>query len=226
MANGIHELTAAYALDALDPQERLSYEEHLGTCAPCQEELASFWETTGALAYAAAGPAPSPGLRDRILAEALRPRRWALPIAASVAAVAAIAAIGLGIWAASLNRSLDDTRATLDRARAASSVLATPGARTVALKGVDGNLVVAPEGRAALVVHDLEPAPNGKRYEIWVIRGKEAPKPAGLFDSGGDQTLAGLDRRVPPGAIVAVTVEDEDGADAPTSAPFVTSNPA
>ena len=60
MEPGIHELTAGYALDALDPDEREAYEEHLGGCEQCQEELASFWEVTGALAVAADGPAPSP----------------------------------------------------------------------------------------------------------------------------------------------------------------------
>ncbi len=63
----IHELTAGYALDALDPAEREAFEAHLEGCEPCQEELASFWEVTGGLAVAADGPAPSPALRERIL---------------------------------------------------------------------------------------------------------------------------------------------------------------
>ena len=29
METGIHELTAAYALDALEPEERVAYEAHL-----------------------------------------------------------------------------------------------------------------------------------------------------------------------------------------------------
>ena len=69
MEAGIHQLTAGYALDALDPEERREYEAHLSTCAHCQDELASFWETTEALAVAASGPEPSPDLRERILAE-------------------------------------------------------------------------------------------------------------------------------------------------------------
>ena len=70
METDIHELTAGYALDALDPAEREAFEQHLDGCAKCQEDLAAFWEVSGALAVAAAGPEPSPELRDRILADA------------------------------------------------------------------------------------------------------------------------------------------------------------
>ena len=67
MEISLHELTAGYALDALDPAERDAFEAHLEGCEQCQEELASFWEVTGGLAAAADGPAPSPALRERIL---------------------------------------------------------------------------------------------------------------------------------------------------------------
>ena len=38
---GIHELSAAYALDALDGDERREFEEHLTHCADCRQEVAS-----------------------------------------------------------------------------------------------------------------------------------------------------------------------------------------
>ena len=116
------ELTAAYALDALEAPERERYETHLATCEECREELASFWAVSGALARAAGGPAPPPALRGRILAQArnerpnvvpLRPR-WALPTATSIAAVAAVLALGLGLWAASLSNELDDVRGEIE----------------------------------------------------------------------------------------------------------------
>ena len=75
MENGIHELTAGYALDVLDADERWAYETHLVSCERCREELTSFWETAEALAVAASGPAPSQGLRGRILAAAGEERR-------------------------------------------------------------------------------------------------------------------------------------------------------
>src|SRR3970282_704726 len=102
METGIHELTAGYALDALDPDERREYEAHLADCERCREELASFWQTTEGLAVAASGPAPNSGLRDRILEGARAEpqvvvpiesrRRRTVPVLAAAAAMAAVVA--------------------------------------------------------------------------------------------------------------------------------------
>jgi anti-sigma-K factor RskA len=218
------ELAPLFALGALDGEDRAAFEAHLGGCARCQEELASFWEATGALAYAAAGPAPRPELRERLLAGAraerpnvvpLRPRRWALPAAVSVAAVAAVAALALGLWAASLSDDLGRARDALAGQKLVASLLADGSARSVALRGAEGRLVVGSDGRAALVVRDLPAAPDGKTYEIWVI--DDVPRRAGSFDEGG---AVPLDRTVPPDSTVAVTVEQDGGVDAPTSMPI------
>ena len=68
--DAIHELTAAYALDALDEAEVREYEDHLARCPRCRDELASLGEAAAALAYAADAPAPPPALRTRILEQA------------------------------------------------------------------------------------------------------------------------------------------------------------
>jgi len=57
-----------------------------------------------------------------------------------------------------------------------------------------------------------------------VIRGKRAPVSAGLFRGGGT-TFVPLDGRVKKGSVVAVTVEPAGGSDAPTTKPFVVSQP-
>jgi anti-sigma factor RsiW len=220
----VHELTAGYALDALDPAERETFEEHLSSCERCREELQGFWQVSGALAHAAGGPMPPASLRGRILEQArsersnvvpLRRRSVLVPALSSVAAVAAVAAIGLGLWATSLSRDLDQA----DRERA---VLSDPKARTFESEGGTGALVVAPDGDAVLVVRKLEPAPEGKDYEIWVFEAG-VPRPAGLFERPG---VALLTRDVDPGQMVAVTLEDDGGVDAPTSAPVLTASSA
>ena len=100
-ANALHDLTAAYALDALDSDDARAYEAHLARCERCREELAELSDAAGALAYGTEAPMPPPELRARILQEAARERpnvvplrpRWVKPVAA-IAAVAACTAIG------------------------------------------------------------------------------------------------------------------------------------
>ncbi len=237
MEAGIHELTAGYALDALDDAQREAYEAHLATCTRCQGELESFWVTTEALAVAATGPEPSDGLRDRILADArnepqvvvpFAPRRHRLvPVLAATAAVAAVVALGIGLWAAHLSLQLDDSRSALERERANAAVLVDPNSRSVDLDSGTGKLVVGPEGRSVLVVDGLEPAPSGKTYELWIMPGGNAAEAerAGLFHGGGDAQVLGVDGAVQTGDVVAVTIEPAGGADRPSTAPIVTSQP-
>jgi anti-sigma-K factor RskA len=221
-ANALHDLTPAYALDALDPDDARAYEEHLARCERCRAELASLSEAAGALAYATEAPAPPAELRARILQQAQRERpnvvplrsRWVAPLAAA-AAVAACAAIALGIWAASLHGKLD-------RQQRLAAVLGDPAAQRNALTGDRGTLVVSANGDGVLIVKRLGPAPQGKTYEAWVSHGDAAPQRAGTFEGGPNHSVILLGRRVPQAAKVLVTVEKAGGSDTPTSEPFLT----
>ncbi|MGH2997777.1 MAG: anti-sigma factor domain-containing protein [Burkholderiales bacterium] len=208
----IHELTAAYALDALDPEQEREYEAHLGRCSHCQEELADLGAVTGSLAYAVP-PAELPaGLRRRVLAAARAERapevsrrpRWAYP-ALGVAAVASCAAVALAVWVVGFQAQ----RAQVMRA--------------VPLRGAAGSLVVGSDGSALLVVSGLARPPAGKTYEVWVMRAGRQPLPAGLFTSQDRTARVRLIRRVGSGAFVGVTLERAGGAVRPSGAPLFTS---
>jgi anti-sigma-K factor RskA len=224
-ANALHDLTAAYALDALDGEDAREYEVHLAHCERCRAELASLSEAASALAYATEAPAPPPELRARILQQASRERsnvvplraRWTVPVAA-VAAAAACAAIGLGIWAASLSGKLDRNEQALAQQQRVAQLLARPDSRTISF--AQGTLVVTRTGDAALVLRNIDRAGSGFTYEAWVADGG-APEPAGLFD-GGEVVSVVLERPVRDGASVLVTKEKSGGVPAPTRAPFVT----
>lgn len=228
MDESIHELTAGYALDALDAPDRERFEAHLAGCDSCRDELEGFWRVTGSLAHGAGGPAPPPALRERILAQSRRElppnvvplrRRIALPVAGSFAAVAATAAIGLGLWGASLSGQVDELRGELAGDSEAVAVLSDPAARDLPLSGVDGRVVISSTGKAALVLSGIDRAPEGKTYEIWVIEDGRA-FPAGLFESADTHTVLVVGRPVPDDARVAVTLEDDGGVDVPTGAPL------
>jgi anti-sigma-K factor RskA len=236
MEPGIHELSAAYALDALDERERAEFEAHLRECERCREDVRAFAGVAESLALATQGPAPSPDLRGRILAAAAaepenvvslelareRRRRSWTPALGAIAAVAASTAIGLGIYSLSLSGDLDDARTALAAERDTSAVLADPTARTVALAAGEGKLVVNRDGDAVLVLDMVEPAPEGKTYEVWIVE-DETPRPAGLFAGDEGTDIVRIEGAVTPGAVVAVTLEDDGGVDAPTTKPFVAS---
>jgi anti-sigma-K factor RskA len=214
---GIHELSAAYALDALDRVDRQRFEEHLAQCGECRDDVASFQATAAALAYDVDSPAPPDALRERILERArseqprnvlqFRPRRWALPVATGVAAVAACAALAFGLWAVSLNNELGDR------------------AEAIELTGADGSLLIEPSGEATLIVDGLGPAPAGQTFEIWVIE-EDRPLPAGLFPGAPGRSVVPLSRPVPDGAVVAVTLERAGGVQKPTGDPLFTAETA
>ena len=194
----LHDLSAAYALDALDPAEAEAYEAHLSQCEECRAQLAELNESVGALAFGAVAPAPPPRLRAAILDAAaaersnvvpLRRRNWTPRVLAVAAAAAACVAVGFIV-----------------------SALQTSGTRTVT-----ATVVVAPDRTATLQVSGLAAPPHGKTYEAWIIPNGEAPRPAGLF-AGSNLALRG---KLPPHATVAVTLEPAGGVSAPTTAVLV-----
>jgi anti-sigma-K factor RskA len=212
----IHELCAAYALDALAPEDERRFEAHLAGCPLCQEELANLAPTVTSLAHAAPPAQPSEALRARILDAAraerpkvtpLRPRRTrGVVLLAAAAAAATCAAIGLGAWAAVLHNRLGSAKRAV---------------QAVPLKGAAGSVVLTHDGNATMIVSGLVPPPPGKTYEAWVIQGGKAA-PAGLFAPGAGTTIVRLTRQVPHGASIAVTLERAGGTDQPTSKPLVT----
>src|SRR5215467_1368520 len=98
-----HDLTAAYALDALDPAEAEAYERHLSQCEECREQLAELNGTAASLAYGTVAPAPPARLRASVLEAAaaertnvvpLRQRPWMRRGLAVAAAAAACIVVG------------------------------------------------------------------------------------------------------------------------------------
>ena len=144
----LQELLGAYALDAVDADERGRIEDHLQGCARCRAEVEQHREVAAQLAYTGAD-APE-GLWRRIAAQLdtgppagelaailpLTPRRR--PVVA-VAGAAAVVAVAVGVLAWQVHRA-DDQVAGLRRTVAAGSVaqaaaaeLADPAARVAVL---------------------------------------------------------------------------------------------
>src|SRR5207249_9834514 len=117
-------LAAPYVLDALDDNDRRTFESHLATCSACSEEVRSLRRVADRLAFAAPLRTPRPELRARVLAalperprvdelatrelgSRLNVRGW-LPLAAAV-----VLSIGLGIHAWQLQRRVSSLETRL-----------------------------------------------------------------------------------------------------------------
>jgi anti-sigma-K factor RskA len=195
-----HAEAAAYVLDGLEPGDARAFERHLAGCAACGEELESLRGTAAALAFAVELRPPPASLRRRLLELALTDRmvvvpfrrRWTTPLlsAAAVAAACTAVVFGLRAW------GNDQTPA---------------GLHAYPVRGGDGTLLVTHTGEAVLVMRNLAHVPDGKTYEVWILRSGRAAR-AGLFKG----SLVTLTRLVTRGAAVAVSLEPAGGSDVPT----------
>ena len=214
--DALHELTAGYALDALDAGEARAYEQHLAHCPRCQQELATLSESASALAFAAEPAAPPAALRERILDAARAERSNVVPLRRSYASVgvrvlavaASVAAVGLGIWNVVLHKRLDRSHEAL---------------RSVPLHGAAGSVVVGGDGQGTLVVAGLVAASGRQDLRGLGDPGRKGGSRPGSSRAGGSTIVVHLRRTLPSGAIVGVTVEKAGGANQPSAAPFITS---
>jgi anti-sigma-K factor RskA len=179
-----------------------------------------------------AGVGAAPGPSRRRAPAALWPAVWAGVLAAGLAAVA----IGLTVSAGYDRRLRDLARETavlreaLERQQSVLAILRDPGTQMVALAGqapapsARGRMLWHARAGGLLVVAGLPRLPEGKTYQLWAIRGKNPPVPAGLFDV--DDRGAGSVQVPPlPGVgevdVFAVTREPAGGLAAPSGAVYL-----
>jgi len=184
----ITELLPAYALDALDDDERALVEAYLASDSAARDEVDEFRVAASMLAHAG-GPPPE-GVWERLESaitdtsrtqptltppDMLRARREAAPSRRDrrwqwLAAAAAVVALAFGgLWIA--ERS-DSGTATADTAALARQAAETPGARHAALTDPGGTTlataVVTPDGTGYLT-SKLPPVAPGRTYQLWGV---------------------------------------------------------
>ena len=143
---------------------------------------------------------------------------------ATLAALAGMGAIALGLWAFVMSVRDDGptqiVRPPISEAAQAISLLSKPTTVRLPLAGAEDRaiLAVASNGRGMLVLDGLGLAPVGRTYQAWVLtpRPRSIPLPGAIFS--GVETVVPLSARVEPGSVVGVTIERPGGAAAPTSA--------
>lgn len=231
----IHALSGAYAVDALDDDERADFEAHLSGCADCRAEVDSLREAAALLGdLVVAGPPPS--LREGVLADiaTVRPlppvtrlgdrRRWsghrrfrpALLVAAAAVIVAGVGTAVVQPWDG------DDTVTT--QPTAADRVLQAADAEPHLVDLGDGVTATvvhsASQDRAVLVTENMPPPPPGKVYEAWFQNARGEMISAGVMPDERSQTVL-LKGDADNAVGVGITIEPDGGSTSPTGDPIV-----
>ena len=240
----LQDLTAAYALGALSPEEAGRFEAFLAGSPEAQREVAEYRDVAALLALGGPEAAPSADLRERVLSRsggtsgrlAVVPRRAPAPWGALAAGL--VAAVGLGFGYVQL-REVRDLRAelgrTMQRLTATSDLLTAreatlnaiyePGVQMFQLTASGdpdpGIQLFWDRQRHRAIVHGfkLKPVPEGRAYQLWFIK-DGAPVPSVTFKPEPDGHVSVEQIPVPADGEVsaaAVTVEPESGSAQPTS---------
>jgi hypothetical protein len=210
-----------YVVGAAEEPEQSEIGAHLNRrCVVCTQGIERAREVVARVGGAA-------GTRARV-----EQRRfgWTLSLALALA-LALFAAVYFGGRERDLANELArvrelSNRQTVELARVNQAFAILTGADTTVTpfgegqSNAKGKVYVSPSHGVLLIAGDLSPAPPGKAYEMWIVRDGKA-KAAGMFQSAPDggamhmqhATVANRDA-------VAVTMENEAGADQPTSTPL------
>ncbi|HMK31589.1 MAG TPA: anti-sigma factor [Terriglobales bacterium] len=235
---------ALYAMDTLKPAEKAALEAHLGGCAECRRELEQLRGDLSLLALSTEGPAPPVRSRQRLLATIAGERQsappekskpWAWFWLPSLAA-AAMALLAFVLWrqnqdlehqVTALQAKNAQTQGELQKVREVMSLLTSPAAQRFTLVAANAKpqpqakaVYMASTGQFVLLASNMEQAPAGKAYEVWLLpMSGEAPMPCGMFkpDGKGSAIMVGPGMRQGMEAKgFAITMEDEAGSAVPT----------
>src|SRR6187399_407240 len=122
------DLAVAYALDALDAEERRAFEGHLATCAACRDSVSELVRVSASIGLDSEPVVPPVSLRERTLARATGQRQSPRAVAVAPAhrsgsafnpflsfalAVSLIGFAGVTVYAWMLRSDLRELRATV-----------------------------------------------------------------------------------------------------------------
>ncbi len=212
----IRELLGAYALGAVNADERRLVESHLAGCPDCVAELAELRAATTSLPLLAEERVPSPMLRDRLLAQAQaesapRQMRNEVPPAGSAPQIASTREPVPLRYEAAPRRPRLPKEATIWAAAAVLLLVFSAAmvfwnlslrqdlndqaqpTKSVAVQfakpenGARASLVYLPDTQVMLLnVLDMPQLPDGQVYQVWLINAK-GPVPVGVFRAGDSQ---------------------------------------
>jgi anti-sigma-K factor RskA len=216
----IEELLTLEALGALEGEDAgnlaRALEEHGPECAECAQLTRELGDVAGRLAFALDPVVVREEIREDILREEPgKPLRLARKWRTSLVAAAAAVLVALG----ALGGYLLAPRQQPEVASLAG-FLSRPDVRVVRFEGPGGNLVAAVAPREGFLFgSDLPSPPEGRVYELWMIRGK-TPLRGLCVEPRDGVVVARFEGAVTASDVLAVTVESVSCPSSPTTEPI------
>lgn len=240
MSEDVHTLVGAWALDAVDADERARVERHLDACVSCAQEAAELRETVARLADVTVAEPPA-RLRESVLAQVRRTRQEApaarqgeapapgpvagsrrgphrsrrsprlrLALGAAALAVAAAFAGVFATWALMQQPAGEGERI--------AAVLEAADAEVAYQEAEGGGRVTvitsAALDQGVVVVSDLAAPGPDRSYQVWLVD-EAGQVSAGVMDAG-DASATMLVEGLGDTLLVGVTNEPAGGSAEPT----------
>lgn len=233
----IEPLLAAYALDALDPDEREQVEAHLETCDSCQQTLAEYRAVSDELLLAVKPVDPPARLRAQLLArtaqeekQPVKASRWRIPNWGWVSMVGTAVLLILLVFNISLMRrtnqllSFQDSLVQQNQAyQTAFALMSYPTSQVAVIDDgtVYGTIIYDPQGRVAVMnVWGLGALSEDQVYQIWLIQPDDLRVSGGVFDGSDDVAYVSVVIESPQTFNsfegIGITIEPEGGSPGPT----------
>lgn len=229
--NHITELIPAYALDSLDPEDRLIADEHLNECEICKAELRTFTEVVGELAYSVQPVEPRSILKRQIIDQlpskrnsdrkGVRESWWQriVNFSRKMTPVWAIASFLLIIFLGASNFALRDE---VNNFIAEHEAVNLP---VINLNGTDvkpdalGVIVVSEDGsHGTLIVDGLPILDESRQYQLWLIEDGTRVS-GGVFsvsEDGYGSLWVGSPEKLSSFSAFGITIEPYGGSLGPT----------
>ncbi|MEO6196659.1 MAG: anti-sigma factor [Dehalococcoidia bacterium] len=227
----VDELSGAYALRALPPDEMSSVAAHVAGCAR-HAELRDLEQSAAAMAFTAPEIEPPPGLRDRIVGAVraeqqarssprLAPEKdqrrgffsgWSWPRLAPYGFAAALILLLSGLLAADIATRGSDGN---NGGTVVLDLQPTSG-------DASGQIIILEDQGIAIVQADgLEPLTEDQTYQMWALTDGE-PTGIGLFAADTDGSASSIvEVDLSNADAGAVTIEPAGGSELPTTEPIL-----
>ena len=206
----VDDLLAAYALDAVDDDERAAIEAHLATCDR-HAEVGELLATAAGISALVEDREPSAALEARLLdavggatsgGSAPVPMRRRLNLAWPAAAAAALILVAVGFGAGALMTAQPEDEAMVQVVQQGTAWM-----RAEALAG---------ESPVKVTLAGLRRLPEGTGYQVWAVRDPEWVS-VGICNTDGEGWWDGdFDFARQAGDALVVTIEPRTGSDRPT----------